>query len=483
MNYQKSALLPPSRLDNAIAGRISSGCWFVAAWGTAIFQITLLAQTWRLDQRALPAACVASAWVLGSVAGLRVLYALRRATFPAFPRLWGAALLACALGWWLGIAPRLSPTPPTGQGALPESVLILGATAFLMGTLSTCWLATRRAWPAIGEQVLLARGLIGLTLGLFISWTLPAQAGPIGLLFLLPLLALDLLPASSSPFPTRGGRADAMLERSSGDPAAWLPLRLSRRGQGRWWWLSYLRRRRYILSSFLAVSLTVLSGSIWYSVPTPFAAHLTQTHQVETLAWLVAGQLGALAVGWYTFGRSRGVVGAADRLVPPGMLQRCWNIARLSLFSMAAGLVFLGLPFLQAPWWLASSLALYTLGGFAWAILLPRLRPRIATQAYSLRHLLVSSGTAPTGGQMAFERALEDRAMLSLASLEGILTAAAAPLAGVLIDRSTFDDTLVLVGLSLALALALVLLAISLARRRERGRAPAIAWAAEAAGS
>ena len=44
----------------AVAGRISSGCWFVAAWGTAIFQITLLAQTWRLDQHALPAACVAS---------------------------------------------------------------------------------------------------------------------------------------------------------------------------------------------------------------------------------------------------------------------------------------------------------------------------------------------------------------------------------------------------------------------------------------
>ena len=271
-----------------------------------------------------------------------------------------------------------------------------------------------------------------------------------------------------------------MLERSSGDPAVWLPLRLSRRRP--WWWLTYLRRRRYLLITLLGLCLAVVSGSVWSSVPTPFAAHLAQTRQVATLAWLVAGQLGALAVGRYALGRSRGVVGTLDRLLPATLAQRCWMLAGLSLFGMAAGLVCLGLPFLQAPWWLAAGLALYTLGGFAWTMLLPRLRPSIAALAYSLRHRLLANGTAPNGGQMAYERALEDRAMLSLASWEGILTAAAAPCAGALIERTTVDGTLVLLGLAMAPALALLLLALGLARLRERGVAPAIAWAVIGAG-
>src|SRR5260370_18652240 len=49
-----------------------------------------------------------------------------------------------------------------------------------------------------------------------------------------------------------------------------------------------------------------------------------------------------------------------------------------------------GLPFLQAPWWLALSLASYTLAGAIWGFLLPRLRPSFNTLVFAQRHRLRS---------------------------------------------------------------------------------------------
>lgn len=215
----------------------------------------------------------------------------------------------------------------------------------------------------------------------------------------------------------------------------------------------------------LAFSLAVVAGAIWYSVPTPFAFHLLRTHQVWTLAWLVAGQLVALMVGWYVFGRSRGTLGPPDRLIPQERQRPSWTLARLALFLAAGSLVLLGLPFLQAPWALGLSLALYTLAGFTWNILLARLRPSVSTQAFSLRHLLLGSGGAVRLGQLSYEHALEERATLILASWEGVLLALAAPLLGYLIDQATFDDILVLVGLGLCLLFATLLLAVRLIQR------------------
>src|SRR3984893_8906049 len=128
---------------------------------------------------------------------------------------------------------------------------------------------------------------------------------------------------------------DTLVERSGGDPSAWLPLRLELRGSSRWWWLAYLFRRRYIPPTGLSICLAVGAGGIWSSVPTPFAAHLAATHQVWALSLLVAGQLAALALGGYIFGKSSGSVGGPDRLIPQERQQRCWRLARLSLFLMA----------------------------------------------------------------------------------------------------------------------------------------------------
>src|SRR5579863_1596698 len=91
-------------LESTHSERLLSGCWFAAACGMAIFQMLLLAQAWHEDPHALRTACIASAWVIGSVLGLRLQFALLRHSSPvAF--LWGSGYLGCALLWVLGIAP------------------------------------------------------------------------------------------------------------------------------------------------------------------------------------------------------------------------------------------------------------------------------------------------------------------------------------------------------------------------------------------
>jgi len=296
-----------------------------------------------------------------------------------------------------------------------------------------------------------------LTLGLFIAWTFPAWAMLLGLVFLLPLLGLDLYPAARSPFSMRGGMVDALAQRSGGNPCAWLPLRLELRAS--WWWLAYLRRRRYLPPTLLSTCLAVGTGAIWYAVPTPFAAHLTSTHKAWTLWWLVAGQLVALMVGASLLGKSRGTIGAPDRLIPREREPRCWRLALFALFLMAASLALLGLPCFQAPWWLALSLALYTLVGGVWNILFARLRPPISTQASSLRHLRVLVVDI-SSGQLAYERTLEERVTLILATWEGALTAIVAVLLGYLIDQTSVDSALMPGGVALLLLLAMIVLAL-----------------------
>lgn len=458
MSYRKSQL---STLTSAAAGFVPNGSWFTAAWGALVFLTAVLAQAWNEGQSATRASCVASAWLLGCLLGVRLQHARQRSTLVAAP-LWAGAYLACALAWQLEIAPWLEHSHLDRGAALLDDALLLGALAFLMGVASACWLGQRRPWLAVGEPVSLARELVSLPLALFVTWALPQWAVLLGFLFLVPLFALDLAPVARLAFSQRQEMDESRSWATPEEPASWPPLRLDSRESSRWWWVAYLARRRYIPPTVLATGLLVVTGGIWFSIPTPFVASLVLTHQVGTLDWLIAGTLAALAVGWLMLGKSRRVVGAPDRLIPLEQQKRVWGIARLSLFVMAASLILLGLPEFQAPWWLALWFATYTLAEGVWAVLLARLRAGISTQAYCLRHLYLYTGGDLSGTRLPYERALEERALLALATWEGVLAAVAAPLCGLLIDHTTVDDTFLLVGGFLFLFFAVALLAFRL---------------------
>jgi len=464
MSYRKQRAAPLPTPSSAVTGIVRNGSWFTAVWGATVFLAVVLAQAWNEAQSATRTACIASAWLLGCLLGVRLRYALRRSTFVAAP-LWACAYLACALAWQLAIAPWLELSPLNRPAALWNAALLLGAVAFLMGVTSTCWLGQGRPWFAAGEHVSLAREMVCLPLGLFVTWALPQWTVLLGFLFLVPLFVLDLAHAVRLAVSAGGGTDDARSWASAGGPAAWPHLQLDRRGSSRWWWVAYLARRRYIPPTVLATGLLVVTGGIWFSIPTPFVATLVLTHQVRTLYWLIAGTLAALAVGRLILGKSRGVVGASDRLIPQEQQKRAWSLSLLSLFAMAASLVLLGLPYFQAPWWLALWFGLYTLAEGAWAVLLARLRPDISTQAYSLRHLFLKSGQGLSSAQLPYERALEDQATLALSTWEGVLAAAAAPLCGLLIDNTSIDDTFVLVGGALFLFFTMTLLTLRLVQR------------------
>ena len=192
----------------------------------------LLAQAWSLNQQAFVPACLASAWVLGAVVGMRL---------RADARLWGSCLVLCRPA--LAGRQSLISWQITTQ-LLPMEVVHLSslvAFAFLLGTISTAWLSQRRLWSPAGEQMTLARALVGTTAGLFVVWVLPAWAGLLGLLCVMPLLVFDVRFASRAPQPEETGVVEAWIGRYWRPDLR--PLRLSTASLPRNWWWSYLVER------------------------------------------------------------------------------------------------------------------------------------------------------------------------------------------------------------------------------------------------
>jgi phosphoglycerate dehydrogenase-like enzyme len=452
---QKLHIAQPYLPDTVVRGSILNGCWLLAAAGISIAQMLLLAQAWHQDQRATSPACVASAWLVGTLIGGVVNSALRRRS--ASPSIiWGAAFLGCIVSWrtWapqIGYASAFPWMPDLLAGTLP----LLGM-ALLLGLLSSLWLGQQRSWATVGERAVLARNAVCLTFGLLIVWCYPHWSETVALFCLLPLLSFDLLAALLDPRPSWGGMTGALLEQRA-DPARWSALRLQRRARVGGWLRTYLVRRRNALPTLLATGTAILLGAVWNAVPTPFAAGLAGTGELNKLAWLLAGQLAALAVGAWLLTRSRGLFGAPDRLIPHPLRTCAWRVAWFALALMAVGLVMLGLPRLQCPWWLALSLGTYTLAATTWGVLLPRLRPGIATEVFAQRHVAFGGGIVMRSGYLAYEQALENRFNLVLSTGEGLVTAICAPIVGLLIDRMTADRTLIFLGLVLAWFLVTVL--------------------------
>lgn len=442
-------------IDQAIGRRILSSCLLFAGLGVSTFQMLLLAQAWSLNQQAFVPACMASAWVLGAVLGMR----LRADT-----RLWGSCLVLCILLWLGGGIPFISWQTPTLL--LPAEVVhisTLAALALLLGTFSTAWLTQRRLWSPAGERMTLARVLVGTTAGLFVVWVLPAWAGLLGLVCLIPLLVFDVRFASRAPQPGETGVVEAWVGRYWRPDLR--PLRLSTATLPRNLWWSYLVERGqeskgYVLLTLLASGAAVILGGIWGAVPTAFAGGMLEMHELDKLGWLLAGQIVALLIGVCWFRASRGVVGFPDRLLLPFWKARAFSLALFMLVVMGGSLVMLGLPFLQAPWWLAASLASYTLAAAVWGILLPRLRPSSGTLVLAQRHLLLGKGKSlPDTLQLRYSRAQEEHVTLLFMTAEGVLIACFTPVVGLLIDfYGSFDRVLVLVGLCFLLGLTLLAL-------------------------
>jgi len=433
-------------MDVMVGRRIFNACWFSASLGISVLQMRLLAQAWQLSHLALASACLMSLWTLGTLVGLRL---------PNSPRMWGFTLLASALLWWGGPSVVSWHLPPSSiPGGVWVNSLALGLVAAFLGASSSAWLTQQRDWPSAGEHTTLVRNLLGLTVGLVVVWLLPMWAGLLGLACCVPLLTLDACSSGRAPLPNQGGIAAAWMRRY------WRveqrPLQLEQRALPRGWWREWLAERSqssrgYLSLSLLASSVAVVLGSVWGAVPTPFAAGLATTHSLEKLGWLLGGQFVVVLLGaCLLLFVARGVIGFPDRLVPPSWQVRARFLAGVATPGMAAGLVALGLPSLQAPWWLAVSLAVYTLSSAVWGLLLPRVRPAFATQAQAERHLWLGQGKAlPTALQLAHASACEMQVNRLLAPIEGVLVAVLTPLLGWLIDmRGSVDPVLVSVGVS-----------------------------------
>jgi len=245
------------------------------------------------------------------------------------------------------------------------------------------------------------------------------------------------------------------------NPDRW-QVQLEVRSQPRNWWWSYLATRaqdskRFIPLTLLASGSVVILGAIWGAVPTPFAAGLAGTHELGKLGWLLGGQIVALAIGTCCVLAARNVVGFPDRVVPPSWQARTMYVALSMLIILAGSLVTLGLPFLQAPWWLAVSLASYTLAGAIWGLLLPRLRPSFTTLAVAQRHRWLGQGRGLTDPlHLAHGSAQEERVTRLFATTEGMLIAVCTPVVGLLIDfYGSVDRVLVIIGLCFLLVLTL----------------------------
>src|SRR5947209_3665673 len=147
MNYR---LTTEQRLDVIVGSRLFNSCWFITNVGMAICQMMLLAQTWQQSHRAAVTACVAGAWIAGSM----LLSGLSSRKWRS-PRLWGVIFVLSSLLWQ-----RIPLVPDFLVSAFSLGMLLrvcqLVVIGFLMGMLSTAWLIQRRPWPSVEERVALA---------------------------------------------------------------------------------------------------------------------------------------------------------------------------------------------------------------------------------------------------------------------------------------------------------------------------------------
>ena len=166
--------------------------------------------------------------------------------------------------------------------------------AFLLALLGTAWARRARPWPAVSIGTAQVSGLAGILVGLCVNWLLPDWSGAIGVGLLLPLLLLDLWPASRCPHPATV-HASRPPWSGHGSPQDFPQLRqgIIQNAQAGWWW-SWLANRGRLSSTLLGSGVAVIATSVWSVVPTLYAWQLARAQSLGILLWLLCGQLFAL---------------------------------------------------------------------------------------------------------------------------------------------------------------------------------------------
>jgi hypothetical protein len=429
-------------LDLSLSKRLLGTCWLLATFGIATLQMLLLSMVWHASGHALITALAASAGLLGTGTSYR---------YPTSGRRWGVAVVVVVLLWFLlSSAVSLEVSTPVFLHLVP--LFVLFTTAPGLGFCSTAWLTQQRCWPPVGERFSLTRTLVSTTVGLVLVWLLPNAfwAGGIGFALLIPLLLLDTVPQERSPVLLPESRSARFLLRTARREPGGAAIHLDAAALPRGWWLRYLAARERLPLTYLTSGSTIILGGLWSCIPTPFAAALAGVHQLGKLEWLLGGQVVALAVGCVglAWGR-RGEVSPPVRMLSDVLQTHGRAAVLLFLMVMAAGLVALGLPFLQTPAALCASLGIYTLANLSWCFLLPRLHPSISDEITALRHTHrqpVSSRLLP------LRQCEEDLANRSALIAQTWLSALLAPALGWLVDRLTLDHLLVYLGSSMLAA-------------------------------
>src|SRR5258708_2698031 len=131
-------------LDLVIGRRLFTTCWLSASLGVSVVQMRLLARAWLALHHALAPACLMSAWILGSLFGMRV---------PGAPRVWGSSALGGILLWVIGPSLVLWHLPADLVSPALVNMAALTTLAVLLGASSTAWLAQQRSWPSEGERL------------------------------------------------------------------------------------------------------------------------------------------------------------------------------------------------------------------------------------------------------------------------------------------------------------------------------------------
>jgi hypothetical protein len=456
-------------LDLPQTRRLVGASWVAATLGVALLQMRLFAATWQQGhQSALIVALVSSAWICGAFIGTRL-------NTPSW--LWGYALVGSMLAWWV-VVPLLDwrrlPIPASAYPLYPLMTLAgLSVIALGLGWVCAAWLGqVRGGWIGVGERWVLCTSLVSVTVGLVIVWVTmdtPVISEALGLLLLFPLLILEAMPPWRRPLAMPGSLADGWQKRMQrNDATSVAPIRLHISAMPRNWWWRYLIARGRGGLTLYASCLAVMMASMWAVVPTAYAGSLAPLHELGKLPWLLAGQLCALLFGGIAqlHGSVRGVIGLPDRVLPTAWQQHTRWLASVPPLIMAVSLISLGYPTLQSPWQLGISLGCYTVGAMAWGVLLPRLRPTLASEVTAKRHTFKQVEIARILPLRQAEEAFISRRILAI---EVMLTILLTPFIGALIDRFTVDGVLVRVGITMAACVGVATIA-SLVRRSQPER-------------